>query len=244
MLFRASDVESRFRAWPLPRKGLPEIRMPRTQMTDIDDSIVRLVQEFWDEHQKPLLLSQLGAQDIGKQAKEQAGGLRAYVERLDQLTVIQHSGIQALVGVVPRDVRESADDLLNRTQSDTTTYHPAVWAAFRKELYRSKRRYISTEPPINFTDIQEGAPPSGFVEIQREHIANPADRVSEVVRRIKAWLEANHKVDPAVFNRSTMGQRLPANDLLGRVLLALEPDELRRMSIPLDIVRKLRSRSL
>ena len=82
----------------------------------------------------------------------------------------------------------------------------------------------------------------GFFEIEREYIADPDDDTATVEQKINTWLRENH-LDANVFGRDRMTDRLPTDDLLGRLLLALEPDELKRMSIPLDIVRKLRSRS-
>ena len=223
------------------------------QPNDLDDLIVNLVQEFWKEHGKPLLLSQLGGQDsgrIGKRAKEEAGGLRTYLrQRLsDRVKVIQHSANPTIVGAIPADEHTpgSADDLLNETQSDRATlrFHPAFWAAFRKHLDHSMQRYLSIQPPIHFRDVvQKMQQLSGFLEIKRECIADPDDDMATVEQKINTWLAENH-LDANIFGRDRMTDRLPADDLLGRMLLALELDELKRMSIPLDIVRKLRSRSL
>ena len=228
------------------------------QPNDLDNLIVNLVQKFWKEHGRPLLLSQLGGRESGwiaKRAKEEAGGLGTYLRhRLsDRVKVIQHSANPTIVGAIPadEDIPGSTDDLLNQTQtqSDRTTlrFHPAFWAAFRKHLDHSMQRYLSIQPPIYFRDvvqeIQEMQQSSGFLEIEREYIADPDDDTATVEQKINTWLAENH-LHANVFGRDRMTDGLPADDLLGRMLLALEPDELKRMSIPLDIVRKLRSRSL
>ena len=49
---------------------------------------------------------------------------------------------------------------------------------------------------------------------------------------------------PFLWKNKADVARLPSNDLLGRLLLSLEPDELRRISMPLDVVSKLRRQSL
>ena len=224
---------------------------------DLDDRIVALVQEFWRDHNRPLLLSQLGGQDngeIGKRAKEMAGGLGTYLRlRLpDRLRVIQHSTRPTVIGAIPvgDDMPDgNFDALLNQTQtqSDNTTlrFHPAFWAAFRKPLDHSMRRYMSTQPPLHFRDEPVEIQSSSFIEIERKYIADPGADVKTVEQIISSWL-GEHDIDAAAFgsDRRMTTARLPSDDLLGRLLLALEPGELQRMSIPLDIVRKLRNQSL
>lgn len=65
------------------------------QPEDLADQVVNLVQQFWADHERPLLLSQLGAYNNGQfaqHAKEVAGSLGTYLrEQLsDRIQVLQH----------------------------------------------------------------------------------------------------------------------------------------------------------
>ena len=228
------------------------------QPSDLDDRIVDLVRECWEEHGIPLLLSRLGGEDdgrIARFAKQEASSLGAYLRhRLDtRVRVIHHSSKPTVAGAIPTDVAAGVngdfDMLLERTHSQSPRtiprYHPAFWAAFRKPLDESNGRYVSVQPPLRFQDTLPEHKPDGFVEITREYVLGPDAEVAEVQQRIQDWLAAN-KLDPAPFllkNEANIA-RLPSDDLLGRLLLALEPDELKRISMPLDVVSKLRRQPL
>ena len=225
------------------------------ELHDLDDRIVDSVRQFWNENSRPLLLSQLGAQDNGRianRAKEQVGGLGTYLRnRLqDRVRVIQHTTKPTVIGAVPSDAdvpNSNLDELLNQTQTQShkTTFrlHPAFWAAFRKPLGDSLRRYMSIQPPLHFRDVDQEIQSSGFVEIRREYVLAADADAKTVQDTINMWL-ADNGLDATAFGRANRPPSLPSDDLLGRMLLALEPEELKRMSIPLDIVRKLRSQSL
>lgn len=131
-------------------------------LAEIDDRLVDLVREWWEDRNKPLLLSQLGARDDGKlaaSAKQGAGGFAVYIRsRLaERVRVIQHDEMPALVGAVPADAGideyGGANALLERTRSQlsgTTRFQPALWAAFRKPLDESRTRYVSHRAPVHF----------------------------------------------------------------------------------------------
>ena len=209
----------------------------------LDDQIVTLVRQFWTENSRPLLLSQLGGQDSGniaKRAREEAGGLGAYVRtRLsDRVRVLQHSTKPTLIGVIPLDEdipTDDSDELLNQTQtqSDKTTFrlHPAFWAAFRKPLDDSLRRYMSTQPPLHFKDVRQEIQSSDFIEIAHEYIVAADAEATTVQQTITKWL-ADNGLDAAAFGRANRPTPLPSDDLLGRLLLALEPEELKRRGCP------------
>lgn len=225
---------------------------------DLDSQIIRLVREWWDEHQTPLLLSRLGNQDNGevaRQAKEQAGSLGAYLHRRlpEHVQIIQHSTKSPLIGALPADVDisviEDVDVLLDQTRSQTPRtsqrFHPAFWAAFRKPLLESRRRYTSVHAPPQFQDVLPADQPDGFVEVDRKYIVGTEAEVEEVQKTIQLWLADNgFESTEFLATRPTATAQLPSDDLLGRLLLALESDDLKRLSMPLDIVDKLRRQSL
>lgn len=228
------------------------------QSYGLDDQIERLVQECWDERKIPILLSQLGGSadgEVGRRAKQQAGSLRVYLQdRLaDRVRVIQHSDNPTVVGAVPVGAEvhdDNFDELLDRTwtKSEKTTFHfhPSLWAAFRKPLDPTRRRYMNVQPPLHFRDVPLESRSIDGTEIERECIVGPDVEAVVVQQKIKDWLRENDLESSSVFYRrdKTRTTHLPSDDLLGRLLLALEPEDLRRMSIPLDIVSKLRRQSL
>ena len=228
------------------------------QPSRLDSRIVDLVRECWEEHRMPLLLSRLGGGDdgrIGRLAKQEAGSLGAYLRHqlAARVRVIHHSANPTVAGAIPADaeIPEDADFnmLLDKTRGRaveaTPRYHPAFWAAFRKPLDETSRRYMSVQPPPRFHDASPEDRPDGFVEIAREYIVGLDVEEREVHQKVQDWLAANefHSESFLLKNKAT-ATHLPSDDLLGRLLLALEPDELKRLSMPLDVIFKLRRQSL
>ena len=226
-----------------------------TQTTDLGERILQLVQECWGEHGKPLLLSQLGSQDegqIAKRAKEEAEGLGAYIKNrlATKVRIIRHTTKFTIVGAIPFEAGvpdENVDELLEKAIAQPgetiSRFHPALWAAFRKPLGANLRRYISAQLPLHFKDVSEEIQ-SGYAQIEPEYIVDANADAATVQRSISKWLAEQKDIDVAALKATKRIARLPSDDLLGRLLLALGTEDLKRMSIPLDIIKKLRSQSL
>ena len=226
--------------------------------SNLDSRIVELVRQCWDEHSTPLLLSRLGGEyngDIAREAKEQAGSLGVYLrQRLaDHVRVVQHSTRHTVIGAIPSDVDAGGggnfDMLLDRARGHAKQtaqrFHPAFWAGFRKPLHESSRRYMSAQAPVYFRDVLGDNQPEGFTEIQRKYVVGPDADPTEVQQEIEVWLAENGlEATPFLMTRPAETAQLPSHDLLGRLLLALDPDDLKRLSMPLDIVNKLRRHPL
>ena len=224
--------------------------------TALANRVAELVREHWDEHGDPLLLSQLGSADhgaVGRSAKEisltLAGFLRDHVA--DQVRVISGSAHPLVMAALPFDIDQhvDVDNLLAQTRERSAAhgqrFHPAFWAAFRVPLDERSRRFLSTRAPFRFEDTTATEyDRAGYVEVERQHIADAESDAGDVQRRISDWLAARGLNSETFLAVNSAGFDLPPNDLLGRLLVALEPDELRRMSIPLDIVSKLRRQPL
>ena len=221
-------------------------------MNDLEYRVIELTQQEWTDRGVPLLLSRLGAcdnGDIARLAKERSNNLEAYLRSylVNRVQVVRHSARHQLVGVLPVDVDvdSGADALLEKTQStskdEARRYHPAFWAAFRKPLDESKRRYVSIQEPIRFVDSSETDPPDAHYEIAREYIADPDFDPEQVQKKVQQWL-----TDKGIRHLaySLMPRPRPENmrsgDLLDRLLHSLEPEDLKRISMPLDVIRKLR----
>ena len=223
-------------------------------LQELDERIIELVQQSWDDNGTPLLLSRLGAQDggeIARLAKQEAFSLAAYLrDRLaDDVLVIQHSTKPVVVGAVPADVEGEPADFdtwLERTHGQSVgmppRFHPAFWAAFRVPLDDEKRRYMSIVPPLRFIDAYPEDRPEGdnYAEIESEFINSDVEP-SEVQVNLDDWLDANGlEAAPFLAANKPGGGRSSSDDLLGRLLGALDYEDQKRVSLPLDIVAKLR----
>ncbi len=218
--------------------------------------IVDSVRQCWEHERLPLLLSRLGNQDgaeLSTEIKRLGMTLKQYLTtRLsDQVQVIQHSTKTQLVGALPLSVdvdsEGGSEPLLERTQrteaENIPRFYPAFWAAFRVPLEESKRRYLTDHEPIEFRDLSADETPFGR-EVSREYVLGRDVDSSEIRSKIRQWLEENqvdseaYRLSPSQTSRTSGSQ-----DLLDRVLESLEPSELKRVVIPLDVVLKLRRQS-
>lgn len=224
----------------------------------IDREIADLVQEHWEAHGTPLLLSQLGSRIPREDAaviKNESENLAAYLrDRLaDRVEVIQSGQTPAIIAAIPANVGKDSnidvDTMLLGTSRRLVfpRFHPAFWAAFVKEPAPRTRRYVSVGPPPRFQELSDDTTPSDTdaTEVASEYIVGDGDDVAAVHSSIKRWLIAN-SLDESLFlaDRESRRKQLPSDDLLGRLIVALTPEELKRMSIPLDIVSKLRRQSV
>ena len=213
-----------------------------------------LVKEHWHKHDAPVLLSELGSADqgeIGRSAKKLSINLAGFIkDRMkDRVRIVSGSGHPPVMVAMPANIERDVDvdDLLARKREHSIArgprFDPAFWAAFRVPLDEKKRRFVSTRAPILFEDTPSVEyDRAGFVEIERQYIATAGS--DDVQQLISDWLrthDLDHRTYLAAKKESSY---LPANDLLGRLLVSLEPDELKRMSIPLDVIGKLRREAL
>ena len=219
---------------------------------ELENRVVEFVEQFWQEHNKPLLLSQLGNGELGQQATAAAGGLSRFVEtRLrDRVQLIRHERASQLIGVIPWTVgtgRSNHSALLERTQSVSKgadeRFAPAFWAAFRKPLATGYSRWVRSERPVRFEDVRDGFEAArGFVEIDRSYIVEPEGDAGTVLTNIEAWRKDKGVDLDAYLRKGERELGSEGDDLLGQILGRLDRDEMRRVSLPLDVVEKLRRR--
>ena len=225
--------------------------------TELKDRIANLIDEHWHQRSEPLLLSQLGAADhgeVGRLAKAQSGSLAAFMEHnvADRVRIVRGSTNPLVFAAVPAsiDVNVEVDDLLERVRDHAATggprFHPAFWAAFRVPLDDGNRRFVSTRTPIRFEDLQsltEGQP-AGYVELDRRYIAAAECDAGGVQQLIADWL-CHCGLDAKTYLvASNAASELPKNDLLGRLLMALDTDDLERVTMPLSVIDKLRRQAV
>ena len=230
--------------------------MEATEHGKQDDSafaarVIELVTQWWRDKSTPMLLSRLGGEDggeIAQGARARAGSLKDYLrEQLEQeLRVLEPSFDPLRLGAVPAQVAEEGldvDELFGRLSKGTPSgqrFQPAFWAAFKKPLEEQMRRFVSTDAPIRFRDF-DGECPKGFVEIGKDYIADDALDDTEVVARVRKWLR-DHGLPEEAYLQSLGPHKAPREprDLLDRVLDALDPTQRQRITMPLDVVHRLR----
>ena len=218
----------------------------------ISKRVIDLVGQWWENRKAPMLLSTLGAMEegaIATDAKAVSGSLRVFIEQnlADDVVVVQHRTRPTIVGAVPQAVYKAHDewdaslDKVTNSAASPHRYHPAFWAAFRKPIAESDTRYITVSGPVHFTDLRHGPPPDDMVEVRRELIADSEATDTDVHASIGVWLtESGVAVDRYRDVKATSA--LPANDVLGKLVQALDADELSQVSIPMPIIAKLRRR--
>ena len=224
----------------------------------LNRQLLNIVQEHWRQHRSAILLSQLGSQiDRAEslQIKDDYGSLAGYLrkELSDDISLLHSRASPTIVGAIPADAETNGDKdpetlLLytpKRSQRSSPRFHPAFWAAFVKELAPEVRRYLSVGPPPRFRDLEQEETQENSIEIPREYITGTDENAGRVHESISNWLH-NNRLEEANFlsGVDATHAHVPSDDLLGRLVVALSPDELRRMSIPMDIVRKLRQQSV
>lgn len=196
-----------------------------------------------------------GGTDLSIATKKLGVTVKQYVlERLsDDLQVIQDPERKQLVGALPVSVdvesEGGVEELLERTQRSKTStiprYDAAFWAAFRIPLEDHKRRYVTDQHPILFRDIDPTIGKSFGREIGRDYILASDAEPSHVAKRIEDWFDDN-EVDSKIYERTSRpSTRQPSEprNLLDCVLESLDPDELKRVTMPLDVILRLRRQS-
>lgn len=121
-------------------------------------------------------------------------------------------------------------------------YNRRFWAAFAIPLTYNDRRYIN----INSLDFgaDEGAlqvKGADVRPIDGKFIATAdfSGGAAGIARNIECWLKEQH-LDATVFHAQRRGaKREVAFSLLEQMLSALDGDQLKRVILPLDVVRTL-----
>ena len=125
-------------------------------------------------------------------------------------------------------------------------YNRRFWAAFSVPLPEGERRFLDLND-LNFgPDLGDGRLDGNNIrEIGSEFLpaANESRTPAQIGEQIKAWIDAQ-KLDEERF---IVVRRKRSSDtgrnLLADLIAALDKDQLRRVSLPLDVVEVLRSKS-
>ncbi len=229
---------------------------------ELNALIVDKARDAW-EKKEPVLLSEIGQMregEVATSAKLFEGRLSQYISKhlSHELLLIKHTRIPPSIGIVVRNNEtegiEDFDELLEKKQAalrasvSLPRLHKSFWAAFRKLLEPGLRRYIILNDQVRFLNLSlaEEAP-SGSIEIGPDYIASSdEERDAEIYAKIIRWCN-DHKIEIQEFHRSAdtdaraTGSKggSPMESTLARILHALDDAELQRITIPMDIVKKL-----
>ena len=216
--------------------------------------IIDCIERFWSQNERPLLLSKLGTmveEEAVQTARHLEGGLRAFIDaRLsDDIRVLQVRGSSTVVAAIPRRIAEDrdCDDLMADVMhtSGVERFNPSFWAAFRKPLNETKRRFLTIQDPIRFSDLLPDDPqPPNTVEIPSEFIPDEGANDAEVYQAASRWIKDKGLRKERFIGKpvppSRQPSQLPPDDLLGRVIVALDIDEVRHVAMSMEVVAKLR----
>ncbi|MFD1837305.1 hypothetical protein [Paracidovorax cattleyae] len=222
-------------------------------LDDFRAFVKKKVDEHFDRERAGMLLQNLGWA-IFKEKPE----LRA-VMGTQKLKYFLKSHMSTDVSVIPSPLRpldswafpagldlDPSDEKLFRVTAPKPAeqrlrYHPAVWGAFTKPLEPGHRRLIWLEPEPKFSDQEpiEQPPPAGSLTVDVPAVDPGSESfLEEIHARIAKWMQENEvgyeklaprKSEPPSHSKS----------LLDAILSTLDDGDLRRVTLPLDIVHKL-----
>lgn len=125
-------------------------------------------------------------------------------------------------------------------------YNSRFWAAFKAPLAEGERRFIDIETLDFAADAgQFGSHGDTIREIDAKFLPKGSDVATPdvILSRIAAWLDAQ-RLDQGPFLVQRNKQHSKQESLLTALINALDKDQLKRVSLPLDVIETLETRRL
>jgi hypothetical protein len=218
---------------------------------DFKRFIVEETNRQWVTRGEPVLLAKLGqiAASRGFILHNELNGLKLsqfiQQELSDELEVMSPNASGTVLGVGPKNPPiPQLSPTAPITASPLDGLTRAVVAAFTNILRDGYERYLRTEPPLRYQDVVQGeAAPEGYVHIQRVHLptdGSPPDAYLPdcIHAQITAWIE-QQSLDLQSFMHKGAAQPRSEKSVLTLLIESLTESELKRVSLPLDIIGKL-----
>lgn len=213
----------------------------QTEVTRIKSRIGSIIDEHFSRASGDLFLSQLGSK-LGedRQALEKLTGMKLsqfirsnFAHEMGATG--EHKNVLYLVG--------QGKSIEATAQTPTPRYLPRFWAAFAVPLIEAHERFIALETLRFGPDAPELK--AGGHDVRRidpKYIAprNASGSAADTAGRITAWLEEQQLTKDRFLD--TRKRPRETESLLDSLLKALDGDELKRVSLPLDIVKALSER--
>jgi hypothetical protein len=222
--------------------------------SETKSAIVEIVHERWAQDRAPLLYSQVpGALKLrGIDYKEKLAGqpLRSAIEaaKFRDIVSLQSPADEKIWALAPANTGCTTEEIFFRYRASGEKTAPSarrrrfdrnVWLAFTTPLLEDHVRYISFSAGMpEMQDLPaQGERAPDLILVKREYIRPlPSERTfDDVARNIESWC-AENKVE--LGRLLYVAPKVEKVDFWAR-LGALSDDDLSRVSIPADIIRKL-----
>ncbi|WP_350647141.1 hypothetical protein [Pseudomonas sp. HY13-MNA-CIBAN-0226] len=208
------------------------------------DEVVR----HWQAKNEPLLLSKLGqaASSRGFALHTELGGLKLsqfihhYLD--DEIEVSSPNASGLLLGALPKQpVAVETAAIAERPSVPPATFNRAMQAAFERPLADQMERWIRTVPTVHYMDIPPSeSAPAAYTKLESRYLSRAEDggTGSDFYERIKLWIH-DQGLDINDFTHKPTSNTEGGPSLLTQLMESLTESELKRISLPLDIVAKL-----
>lgn len=213
--------------------------------------VVEEINRHWAMKGEPMLLAKLGqaAASRGFVLQKELQGLKLsqfiQLHLADELDVLSPDDSGTVLRVRPKNPAPveptASSDTLIISQG---ALNRALVSAFSQSLPNGCERWIRIEAPIHYTDAHAGdGGPAGYVRIDRAYLIapeSPADayQPASVLARIADWT-TQAEIELQRFVHKSPRQERGEKTLLALLMESLTESELKRVSLPLDIVGKL-----
>lgn len=228
--------------------------MSESQTSGLILYIEKVVRKYWENSRKPLLLSALGMKirmDNVAPNEMIRGKLRQLVEKSPALRIVKHSAQDQKIGVIPADIAlpENPDELFESVSTSSfPRILPEFWRAFYSPLAGRRFVVIGDDEKISVVDSISEPAAATFFEIRQEDLVAAdtpqSERAQATVTAIKKWVaNKNLKLNAFSFeNRKPPESRRLTSEAtvdLARAIEALSDSDLSKISVPLDVVKKM-----
>ncbi len=216
----------------------------------------------WEKHGTVLILSQVPhvLESAGFDVKELLAGqkLRPFLQAKSEghFQVIPNERNRTLWGLAPLSAELSAPFERYFPQADSARaprFASSMWRAFTISVAPGKRRWVFDEPSIHFLDLDAEEPqPDSGIEVERRFIVEATEggevETATIIQSIAKWgIENSIDTTRFAIGRKKLPSAKPAasnfqtQNALDQLIAILLPAELSRISLPLDVVARLKS---
>lgn len=234
-----------------------------TVMADdkIKEKIVSLANEHWQQ-KTILLLAQVGQvlNREGINLKEVLRGRRlsAFIgaEMHDSLEIVPSPTDPLVQAVKPKDGTFDGPiaDYFGRhgksagSPAAVHRFNRSLWLAFSRAIQSGNKRIVLIDTEVTFQDVKDDAPEQpGFVLTQADIVLPDGLQKDQrdllIAEKIVGWATLNsipiNSLHEQAREKHERVTHAPYTTLLTLLIDCLEPEELRRINMPLDIISKL-----
>ncbi|ETV37711.1 hypothetical protein SOJ65_18450 [Pseudomonas aeruginosa] len=227
-----------------------------TKKAELKKKILELVNEGHTQKNQGTLLSTLGIliTKTGIQLKEvlenQKLGDFIARELSEEIEIIGAPQNPAIKIALLRSLSPQSEDLIPEIKksepSEKNRYIRAIWSALSNEIDPGFKRVIKLGDHPQYKDIPESTnTPENHIELPSKFITTESKfpeeklRIAELDTNIKRWAEESGISIESLVYKKQQREEKPQKSRLEKILSLFTQDELKRVTLPLDIVEKL-----